>query len=175
MFKRYPVESSIFRFDDYRALLDLARGKRRVLEFGPGVSTLALLEASCERIASCEHTETWFSKAAARYADDPRVTVYRYFDEVPVTVDRLPYDAEFDFAFVDSPVGDGGKRQKYHLDREDCSRLNTLEFALQRAPIVALHDAKRDGEQASLARLEAQGFRWHMIDTRKGIAVIERP
>ena len=172
MFKLYTQERSIFGFADYGALLTEVRrvGARSALEFGPGASTLALIEGGCESILSFEHDARWLASAREQLAAFPHVRVERY-ENLP---ELRPLGAEFDLAFVDSPNGEE-KRRIRHPGQADCARFNTVLAALQAAPLVLLHDARRPGEQATLRRVEAAGCRVSMIDTPKGIARIERP
>lgn len=158
-------------FDDEATLGDLVRefNIKRLLEFGPGASTRIFLRAGVESITSCEHDPAWMGRARALYAADPRVRFWSYSNTDPVVVSGLPAELTFDAALVDSPQG----YRPEHL-RDGMARINTLRYALQRAPVVFLHDAKRDGEQRSLAALAAEGHTVTMRDTRKGIAVIKR-
>src|SRR5690554_211039 len=106
MFRLYPEEKAIFTFDDYQALMDECHRlkARSVLEFGPGASTLALVEAGVERIVTLEHSPNWRILAEERLAGHSAVTVLPY--ENTRVIDReLLAGVAFDVAFVDSPVG----------------------------------------------------------------------
>lgn len=175
MFALYAKEARVFTFDDYAALLDECRRlrPRNVLEFGPGASTLALIEAGCESIVTCEYQDRWFTEAVERLKLYPQVIVCRYDNAADVVVHDLPR-MDFDLAFVDSPLGIEARR---HVDLDGhagCSRLNTLLFALRCAPVVLFHDAKREGEQRALDRVRELGYRVEMIDSVKGMARIMR-
>jgi len=174
-FALYRQEKAIFTFDDYGALLEECRRRNanRVLEFGPGISTLALVEAGCGAILTCEYNDRWFNSANELFKGQPSVSLLRYRNDSEVSVEGLRPDDQFDLAFVDSPIGMPGHAVR-HPGQEDCSRLNTVLFALQRAPVVLLHDAKRPGERMTLNRVAASGHAVSMIETRKGIARIER-
>lgn len=176
MFRFYTEERGVFTFDDYGALLAAAReaNAKSILEFGPGASTLALIEAGCERIVTCEYQQPWLSAAAERLAPYPQVDLRRYVNVSDVEVEGLARDEAFDLAFVDSPLGCEAKRKIEIPGQEGCSRLNTLIYALGRAPVVLFHDAKRAGEQRSIERVRAMGHSVEMIDTVKGMARIVR-
>lgn len=103
----------------------------------------------------------------------------RYWDEPKVKAEAVA-NQQFDVAFVDSPKGFNkaipgirGVRKK-HPGMEDCSRLNTCLFALERAPIVFLHDAKRPLERGTLGRLCAMGHSFMIFNTKSGMARIDR-
>jgi hypothetical protein len=167
------------RFEDYGALLEEAKGKKRVLEFGPGCSTWAFIEAGCEEIVTAEYQDDFLQSAKEQFKDYPQVKVVRFWDEPEA---RSEAQGEFDLALVDSPKGykfvqgvtPNGSRKR-HPGQEDCSRLNTCLLALQHAPIVLLHDANRPLERGTLCRLSSLGHKSTFIPgTRAGLARIER-
>lgn len=141
MFQYYKQESRIFPFRDYQALMEQAAGLPSVLEFGPGWSTWALIEAGVEHIVTLEHVEVWYKKAAAQFAGFPQVTVLRYKNLGRVEADIDP-GQQFNLAYVDSPVG-----------TPRLSRRNTMLYAMRHAPVVLLHDADRKGELDTLRSL----------------------
>jgi hypothetical protein len=180
MFDLYTVEQDCLPFRDYAALLKEFQGVKTALEFGPGVSTLAMIEAGVEKIVTLEHLAEWFDKALEKFKDYPQVAVARYADTVPVGADEIGFQ-DFDVALVDSPKGftheviEALGVRKVHQGMEDCSRLNTCLFALEQAPIVYLHDAYRPLERGTLGRLNALGHRSEFIaNTRYGLAKIWR-
>jgi hypothetical protein len=145
---------------------------KALLEFGPGFSTYLFLSAGVERVVSCEHDPIWFTKARELFASDKRVTILPY-ENTPVVAVKLEGHI-FDAAFVDSPKGNA-KARVVLPGQEDFSRYNTLRAALIHAPLVFLHDARRPLEQATLARLAAEGLaEWDMFETTKGIARLRR-
>lgn len=179
MFKLYTEETKTLSFEDYATILKecAALGAKTALEFGPGYSTLALIEAGLDRIVSLEHNDEWLDKMAIRFADYPQVEVKRYQDEPEATADLG--DESFDVAFVDSPQGftyeiKGRIGRKKHPGQEDCSRLNTCILALKHAPVVYLHDARRPLERGTLQRLNAMGHRVMQLKSKSGLARIER-
>jgi hypothetical protein len=178
MFKLYTIEQDCLPFIDYGTLLREFQGAKTALEFGPGVSTFALIEAGVEKIVTLEHNDEWFSKALEQFKDYPQVEIRPYKDEPTVLAD---VEEDFDVAFVDSPKGHTHKViealgvRKVHPGQEDCSRLNTCLFALDRAPLVYLHDAYRPLERGTLGRLNALGHRHEFIaPIKRGLAKIWR-
>jgi hypothetical protein len=148
--------------EDYDLLLAEATGKKSVLEFGPGFSTYALIEAGVPRILCCEYLEKWADIARERFKDYPQVEVIPYVDASVATADIV---GEFDLAFVDSPKGYAGARV-IHPGQEDCSRFNTCLLALQHAPVVLLHDAGRPLERGTLGRLNRLGCPHKFVNAR---------
>jgi hypothetical protein len=168
--------------EDYEILLREATGTKSVLEFGPGFSTYAFIEAGVPRILCCEYLDKWFEFAKVRFKDYPQVEIRRFLDEAPVaTFEVRPgvFKADslecFDLAFVDSPKGYAGART-IHPDQIDCSRLNTCLLALMHSPVVLLHDAYRPLERGTLGRLSAAGHKvtFYNKASRGGLARIER-
>jgi hypothetical protein len=179
MFKLYAVQEHTFPFADYGKLIEEVQklGAKTALEFGPGISTLALIESGLERIVTCEHDDEWFEKAKEKFREYPQVEVVRYWDEPEATSEAV---GVFDVGFVDSPKGFThlvpsirGTRKK-HPGQEDCSRLNTCLLALKHAPVVYLHDTNRPLERGTLGRLNKMGHKHIFIPGRAGFARIER-
>lgn len=180
MFKLYTEENLTLKFDDYATILRecSALGAKTALEFGPGYTTLALIEAGLIKIVSLEHNEEWFEKMKIRFAEYPQVEVRRYQDEPEATAD-LAADEQFDMAIVDSPQGFNRQirdriSRKRHPGQADCSRFNTCVLALKHAPVVYLHDANRPLERCTLERLNALGHRVTQLKSKYGLARIER-
>jgi hypothetical protein len=177
VFKLYKEQKDTFPFAHYATLLKEATGAKTALEFGPGISTLALIEAGVEKIVSLESDPEWAKQKAEEFKDYPQVTIGGYTDTVPVhtTGDVL---GDFDLAIVDAPAGftyaiPGRTPRKAHKEFPDCSRMNTCLFALDHAPIVYLHDATRPLERGTLGRLNQMGHRFEFIG-RAGLAKIWR-
>jgi hypothetical protein len=176
-YELYKEDSLTFQFKDYGILLNAAKGAKSALEFGPGSSTLALIEAGVPKIVTCEYDPGWREIAKEKFAQYPQVTVIPFLDEPEAKAD---IEGEFDLAFVDSPKGykphallpPGGRKK--HPGQEDCSRLNTCLLALKHAPVVYLHDAFRPLERGTLGRLSAMGHKVSIINTKVGIARIDR-
>lgn len=166
MFLLYSNEATVFDFDDYAGLLNETRriGAKKVLEFGPGFSTLALLEAGCTDITSLENSPIWLNRAKRRLRQYQYVHLGTYQDVPNMSLPGLDDDhQQFDMIFVDSPPG--------NPDSEGRARFNPVMWSLGRAPVVLLHDAKRQGEQNTLVRLPKE-YSVEMIDIRKGLARI---
>ncbi len=158
--------------EDYRILLKEAEGKNSVLEFGPGFSTYAFIEAGVKRILCCEYLDKWIEIGKERFKDFPQVEIRRFYDEPEA---RADIEGQFDLALVDSPKGYLGART-IHPGQEDCSPLNTCLLALKHAPIVLLHDAARPLERGTLGRLNAMGHKvtFYQEASKGGMARIIR-
>lgn len=141
-------------------------GARRVLEFGPGHSTYAFLEAGCG-VVTLEHDSYWRHKARRKFGNDKRVKIVPYVNKPTVLVPHGALgETPFDLAFVDSPQGVSKPGHVTHPGQEGLSRCNTMRFALGVAPVVLLHDAQRRGEQATLERLANEGFGIEQVSRR---------
>ncbi len=168
---------------DYQAIMDevKSRGVKTVLEFGPGSTTLALLEGGAEKIITCEYDPVWFDHYTAEFKKFPQVRVVRYDNVAPAAFVHHGL-AGFDMALVDSP-----KAYRPHPlkpaggfeplpGQEDCARLNTCLTALAHAPVVILHDAQNALIRATLGRLNAMGYRhfFKMAQRQTAYAIIKR-
>jgi len=172
-FDLYKNERRTFPYEDYGQLIDEVQvsGAKTAIEFGPGISTLALIESGLEEIVTCEHDQNWIDCYQRQYAKHKQVKFYKFKNEPEVVILDLDPDKQFDFGFVDTPKGYAAARVPLK-GQEDCSRLNTCMAALERAPIVLLHDAYRPLERATLGRLNAMGYKITMLPPR--MAKIER-
>jgi hypothetical protein len=154
-----------------------------VVEFGPGFSTFAFIEAGVPEILGLEHDPEWHDPQVERFREYPNVVIDWYYNEAPVAgVPKWVSERQFDLAFVDSPKGYAAKRV-IHPGQEDCSRLNTCLAALKLAPVVLLHDAIRPLERGTLSKLNAMGYeiewiaaplKWKQQDDSYGLARITR-
>ena len=148
--------------DDYRWLWSYARsaGARRVVEFGPGDSTLALLDAGCE-ILSFESDAARIDGLREQWKHEPRVEIRH------CAADAVPEDLDFtpDLVFVDGPPARAAKMR----------RLPACDWAAARCARVLLHDALRDDESAILDLFRARGWNVELVPTLKGLGVMERP
>lgn len=105
-FRLYPEERRWWSFADYGAVLDVMAEVKphRVLEFGPGSSTLALIEGGARWIDCCEDDPDWAEVYEKRLAGVYRnVQIRRYDWSDPVCVPEIPSYARFDFALIDGP------------------------------------------------------------------------
>jgi len=158
-------QSNALTLDDYKCLVAIAQRlqPKRMLEFGPGFSTYAWIEAGVPEIVTLECHDEWRGKKEAEFADYPSVTVLPYWNEAPEA--RVPEEiGEFDLAFVDSPRGQGNPDAVVHPGQEDYNRLNTLITATKLSPVTIIHDAVRVRERNSLAYVEKLGFDVHYIN-----------
>jgi hypothetical protein len=159
-FKLYQEERHWWSFADYGAVMDvMTRLKpKRVLEFGPGSSTLALIEGGAMRIDTCEDHPSWLAvyreRLEAVYPDI--VMVYEYAWSDPLTVPRIAR-RRYDLALIDGP---------YTSEK----RPPAIAYALQRSKAVLV--PTEDGrEHTSLLRphivrlAERFGFNIEWMDT----------
>jgi predicted O-methyltransferase YrrM len=91
--------------EDYAILLREGAGKKSVLEFGPGFSTYAFIEAEIPRILCCEYLDKYYDFAKERFKDFPQVEIVRFWDEPEA---RAEIEGEFELALVDSPHSPSG-------------------------------------------------------------------
>ena len=130
VFKLYPEALPWWTFEDYQSMLDaMARFKpRTVLEFGPGSSTLAMIEGGAGHIDTLEDNPEYYARTherlALRFPD--RVTVHRYRHNDPVSVDACD-SKRYDLGFVDGP-------------RNTMERPASFAYALARCAVVLCHD-----------------------------------
>lgn len=174
MFELYTQERGTFPFIDYAELMGYARNAKSALEFGPGISTLALVEAKVPEIVTLEHASQWRQDARRRLKQFPSVQVLEYKNVAPVALcASLNGHPQFDLAFVDSPSGSVAKGTERLAGQEDCSRLNTCLAALRHSKLVYLHDWYRPRERATLGRLAALGHKI-TVEQKSTFARIER-
>lgn len=170
MFQLYTKEHKIFPFEDYEILLNKAKDAECVLEFGPGHSTYAFIEAEVKEIHTLEYQEAYYQQARRDFATYRNVYVGRFINKSHIYLDMLK-GFKFDLAFVDAPIGEGHNR-RILPGQELCSRYNTTRCALDHAACVLLHDCHRYGEQHTLKRLEDSGYRVKIHSTKKGVAEV---
>ena len=154
--------------EEYRWLKGFVRdnGIRSVLEFGPGASTWAFLEAGC-RVVSLEYQDRWYRHYRREFAANPRVTILKYDNEPELKIPEL-MDCEFDLAFVDSPVG------KLGILYKKFARINSCEFVAGHTDTWMLHDARRDGERNTLSVFEDKGWNIEVIHEGAGMGIARR-
>jgi hypothetical protein len=165
--------ASTFHTEDARWLTEAVKDAKSVLEFGPGGTTDIFIKAGVPRIVTCEYIEKWFVVAKDRFADAPSVEVCFFTDTVPVEVRGLDASETFDVGFVDAPKGYAAART-IHKGYEDCSRFNTVLFALERCKVVYLHDATRPLERGTLSRLRLMGYDHEFLKSPFGLARITK-
>jgi hypothetical protein len=151
--------------DDYLFLVHFCRehGIRRVLEFGPGDSTAAFLDAGCH-VLSFESNAEYLRKAEERFVGENDLELrFCAEDKVP-DKDLLPQMP--DLIFIDGPPLRAGQEQ---------SRKAACDWALDFDMPILLHDAYRAEEQSTLLVLAAAGCHVEVVPTRKGLALILPP
>jgi hypothetical protein len=159
------VEHRWFPRECYAALIGVLAALRpsRVLEFGPGTSTRAFIEAGVDRVDTCEDDPMYYKRAVVDLAAFPRVTVHKYSLLLGVPLSVPAVDGErFDFGHVDGPFGPE-------------SRPPTIRYALERCGAVLCHDARETHVLPYLRTLEAEGFRVELIETPNMYALVTRP
>lgn len=132
----------------------LAYKVKNVLEFGPGDSTeYFLAHAADVVIHSCEDNKQFAASARAKFKDVVRAFIYEYENTPAISIPELD-NSKFDMGFVDGPYG--GRYRVRLPAMEECSRLNTIRYALERCPTVFVHDTKRPAEQAAIAQIQRE-------------------
>lgn len=127
----YPEGAHWCSREDYAAILTVARDMKAksVLEFGPGTSTLALIEAGAELIDACEDDPHYLALYTRRLAKQyPQVKMRRYTWAEEISIPEI--DGErYDLAVIDGP-------------RETMKRPSSIAYALARADnvLVALEE-----------------------------------
>lgn len=106
-FKYYTEEARWWSANDYQAVLDVMRDcghPKRCLEFGPGSSTLALLEGGAQRVDTCEDDPVWANTYEERLVlrFPTQVYLHRYVYDVPIRIPAID-EQKFDLALIDGP------------------------------------------------------------------------
>jgi hypothetical protein len=152
-FKLYPEERHWWSFADYQAVLDTMHDlqPKRVLEFGPGSSTLALIEGGAIQIDTCEDDPSWAEvyetrlqgRFPSREYPTTTVLVHRYVWADPLRIDGLA-GVTWDLALIDGPLG---------TDR----RPVVVRYALERcAAVLVPTEDKNSSLRATLKALAAE-------------------
>ncbi len=140
-FKLFPEPQRWFTFADYALVLECMQSleAERVLEFGPGSSTLALIEGGAKHIDTLEDVDDWarvWEERIVKRFPTPEfpatVHLHRYvIDKGKVKADAPTLAklnaARYDLAFIDGP-------------RETPLRAAAILFALERAECVFITD-----------------------------------
>lgn len=151
-FKLFPTDYSWWTMADYGSLLDVVERfkPRRVLEFGPGGSTLALIEGGAERVDSCENDPDWRQVYQTRIGKaHPELRVHAFTPADPLIIPALT-GQRWDFGFVDGP-------------RQTPTRKPAIDYALAHCDVVACHDVE------TIARLF--GYRFEVVGT---VGIVQR-
>ena len=123
-FALYPEEARWWSFNDYQAVLDGLdfTGAKRVLEFGPGSSTLALIEGGATSVDTCEDSPDWAGvyeeRLVRRFPDVVRLHRYEWPLSTPLSIEAID-GQRFDLALIDGPLGTERRPEvlRYALDR----------------------------------------------------------
>jgi hypothetical protein len=169
-FRLYPEERHWWSMNDYGAVLGamLELKPARVLEFGPGSSTLALIEGGASHIDTLEDNGDWAKvyreRLERKYPGVVHVHEYVWAD--PLTVPAIDGET-YDMALVDGPRG---------MDR----RHAVIEFCLDRcrAVLVPTEDLIGSFRVGLIAIGEARGWNVTIEDTGPhsgGFALFTQP
>lgn len=196
-FKLYPEERHWWSFNDYAAvvgavyMLKTRKGQRqgieedahvgdgvhvpqipgvefRVLEFGPGSSTLSLIEGGATRIDTCEDNPDWAKtyeeRLVQKFPAIVRLIRYRWSD--PLAIPALEGE-RYDMALIDGPLGS---------DR----RGDVVRYAIHRcdAVLVPTEDRNPKVRQALQAIAQEHGLKLEIRETGPlsgGFALLTRP
>lgn len=151
-FRLYPHAERWWSFSDYRTVLEVVRRLRpvRVLEFGPGSSTLALIEGGAQHIDCCEDNPVWFKtyreRLERRFPAVVALIAYQWSD--PLTVPELDPE-RYDLALIDGPL-------------ETPRRPAVVEYCLRRCAWVLVPTESNEGSRLmreACARLGLEHFR----------------
>jgi predicted O-methyltransferase YrrM len=150
-FRLFPEEQRWWSFADYEQLLALMQRfrPRTVLEFGPGWSTLALVEGGAEVIDTCEDDTGWYRTQQERLRAHQVVNLHLYQHDDVLTIPAVDF-RRYDLAFVDGP-------------RDTPRRPVEIAFAAARSRVVATHDATSAPVRDALERLGAAGWAVEVI------------
>lgn len=131
----YPPEGAHWWSpQDHMAVVNVMRRlkPKRVLEFGPGTSTLALIEGGAWRIECCEDDAHWHGVWLQRLSRYPQVRMHAFKMADPITIPALD-EERFDLALVDGP-------------RDTVQRFEVIRYALRHCDqvLVALESIGSD-------------------------------
>jgi hypothetical protein len=149
-FKLYPDERHWWSFADYGAVLDTMEQRRpaRVLEFGPGSSTLALIEGGASHIDTCEDNPDWATVYEDRLVRKflGQVFLHRFAWADPLSIPSID-DQRYDLALIDGPLGTD-------------SRPPVVRYAMARcdAVLVPTEDRNPSFRQTLIAMAAAAGW-----------------
>lgn len=104
-FSLYPEERHWWSFSDYAAVMSVTRelNAQRVLEFGPGSSTLSLIEGGACVIDTCEDDPDWFVAHGGLVRAAPLIALHAYQWADPLRIPSLS-DNRYDLALIDGPL-----------------------------------------------------------------------
>jgi len=141
-FKLYPkkaeelgISTRWWSANDYQAVLDaMAKtGAKRCLEFGPGSSTLALIEGGATSVDTCEDNPDWAGVYEARigqhFPEVVRLHRYEWPEGKGLSIPALKKQ-RFDLTLIDGPHGTERRPDvvRYALARSTWVLVPTEEF-----------------------------------------------
>lgn len=156
-FRLYPVEQHWCSFNDYGAILAIVRrlDARTVLEFGPGNSTLALVEGGATLIDAVEDDPHWLAvwedRLARRFPGVVHLHAYDATDEAIWPI----HSRKYDLALVDGP-------------RDVSERPSWIAYAARRARHVLVPLEMGDGDFLAVVvpdLADVIGRTWERIET----------
>jgi len=153
-FALFPEETHFWSFADYGAVLDVMvrLHPKRVLEFGPGSSTLALVDGGAERIDTLEDDPAWAEvyedRLVKRFPAIVHLHRYVYYD--PLVLPSIEYRT-YDLALIDGPHGTQHRRAPLVFSLAHCA-----------AVLMATEDCKPDHQ--SLRPLITEEAERHKFD-----------
>ena len=159
-FKLCTEDQHWWTLNDYGAVVDVVMQLESptVLEFGPGTSTLALIEGGARHIDACEDDPEWMDVYRPRIGDrfPEIVTFHPYTLTDPLTVPALNGN-RYDLALVDAP-------------RNTLLREPVFVYALEHAARVMMPLEETGGRPGHLrpivlALAQRYGKRVEMIDS----------
>lgn len=123
-----------------------------VAEFGPGMSTYALLAGNVARIDTFECSSQWRQKALSEFRKIPSVRVrpYKNYEDAESVVLNIGQD-RYDMVFVDSPPVMKPGSVPY-------ARWNTVAAAALMSNRILLHDGCRERETKIAEHYEGLGW-----------------
>ena len=157
-FKLYPEEQHWWSFQDYQAVLNTMERlqPKQVLEFGPGSSTLALIEGGAAHIDTCEDAEDWAKvyeeRLQGKYPEI--VKLHRYTWSDPLSIPAIDLQ-QYDLALVDGPLG---------TDR----RPTVVRYCLERCRAVLAPTEDRNRTFRATLQQIAGEYNWNIHITETG-------
>lgn len=150
--------------NDYLELVRFVRDRdvKTVLEFGPGASTWAFLDADCE-VWSIEFEKKYADIASQSFKDFPQVHLIHVGITHPIPPPPEIAGKKFDLCLIDSPHG---AYYRYF------ARLNSCLLAMELSDTILVHDSKRKKDRMTLRFIEDSGWRLRFLNRRKSKFVL---
>ena len=158
-FALYPEEKHWWSMSDYGTVLDVVTSlnAKRIVEFGPGSSTLSLIEGGATHIDTYEDNPDWFGvyqeRLAQRFPEIVRIHPYTWADPLDLAPAQK---GKYDLALIDGPYG-------------TLARPSVIAWCLahSKAVLVPTEDLKPAdaGLRPYIESLAAQGFAIEWMET----------